>query len=72
MRLSTLTFLAAAVVGSLAAPAPFAHVSHEKRGTSYSHGWSKRSKLGSEVKLPMRIGLTQSSLDIGHQLLMEV
>lgn len=73
MRLSAFTLLAAIVAGSIAAPAPapFSHVSHEKRGSA-SHGWSKRSKLGGEVSLPMRVGMKQRSLDIGHQLLMDV
>lgn len=73
MRLSTnIIVLAAVVAGSLASPAPSSHILHEKRSTGASRGWSKRSKLDAEAKLPVRIGLTQSNLDIGHQLLMDV
>lgn len=72
MRLSTLTFLAALAASTIASPTPFSHVLHEKRGTVASRGWSKRSKLGAKVQLPMRIGLAQNNLHLGPTLLHEV
>ncbi|KAK4554593.1 Tripeptidyl-peptidase sed1 [Recurvomyces mirabilis] len=54
---------------SFAVPTP-GHVLHERREPSSQ--WTKRGRLDSDVKLPMRIGLTQSNLDQGHDLLMKV
>ena len=71
MRFSTLALLGAFVVGAVAAPAPVGHVLHERR-KNVPKAWTKRSKLTPEAKLPMRVGLTQSNLDKGHDLLMEV
>lgn len=47
------------------------HVLHETRDTS-SANWVKRDRVHGEVKLPMRIGLTQNNLEKGHDLLMEM
>ena len=72
MHFPALALLAVSVAGAVAAPAPTVrHVVHERR-ESMPRAWMKRSKLSSEVKLPMRVGLTQSNLDRGHDLLMEV
>ncbi|MCJ1282915.1 Tripeptidyl-peptidase sed1 [Xylographa opegraphella] len=72
MRFFTLALLGATFVNVLAAPAPVGHVLHERRSKHMAKAWTKRSKLSPEAKLPMRIGLTQSNLDKGHDLLMEV
>ena len=61
-----------ALATSIAAvPAPFSrHELHEKR--TVTSQWEKRDRLHGKVKLPMRIGLTQSNLDKGHEYLMSV
>ncbi|KAI9711500.1 MAG: hypothetical protein M1820_002063 [Bogoriella megaspora] len=47
------------------------HVVHEKREVPTRH-WTKRSTLEKDAVLPMRIGMTQSNLDRGDELLMEI
>jgi len=44
---------------------------HEKRQTP-SSDWVKVARIEKTAILPMRIGLTQSNLDQGHEFLMEV
>lgn len=69
--LSLLT-LASLWLTSLAAPHPAPHVIHEARD-SLPPFWSKRhGSLNGDIKLPMRIGLTQSNLQKGHEILMDV
>lgn len=73
--LSLTTAAFAALVA--AAPTSSSHVLHEKRDVP-ARKWVKRSRLvgsgeGLERKiLPMRIGLRQSNLQRGDELLMEV
>jgi len=57
----------------LAAPASSSHnyVVHERRD-ALPASWSEERRLDRSASLPMRIGLTQSNLDRGHDLLMEV
>ena len=66
-----LAIVAAIAVLSSAAPASFKHAVHEKRGAP-SSDWVKVARIESTAILPMRVGLTQSNLDKGHDLLMEV
>jgi len=68
-----LKLVAVAAIAALsnAAPAPIKHVQHEKRQTP-SSDWVKVARIEGTAILPMRIGLTQSNLDKGHDLLMEV
>ncbi|KAG8526033.1 uncharacterized protein KY384_000795 [Bacidia gigantensis] len=62
----------ALTVSTLAAPAPSSnHVLHEKREAKLLH-WEKRDRVHPDVLLPVRIGLTQSNLDKGPELLDEV
>lgn len=70
MRASILSAFVALTTIALAAPAPVHHVSHEKRTDSAA--WVKGDRVHGDVKLPVRIGLTQSNLDKGHDLLMSV
>jgi len=74
------TFLVAALaVGTLASPVHHAvegngfteHVLHERRDTDHA-AFVKHSAVPFGRSLPVRIGLTQSNLDVGHDLLMEV
>ena len=71
MHFSSLTFVAALAAVSVAAPTDSPrHVLHERRAPSKQ--WVKRDRVHSGVKLPVRIGLTQSNLDKGHDLLMDM
>ena len=68
--LTVTTALAAFAAAAPAVPASL-HVVHEKRDAA-PRNWVKRSRLTGESKLPMRVGMTQSNLDISDDLLMEV
>lgn len=71
MRFSSLTALVALATAAIAAPTNTErHVLHERR--SPSENWVKRDRVHSEVKLPMRIGLTQNNLHMGNDMLLEV
>ena len=61
-------FLAAGVA---AAPRPTNHVLHERRD-DVPKAWVKRARIDASAILPVRIGMVQSNLDKGHDLLMEV
>jgi tripeptidyl-peptidase-1 len=63
-----LLFLAAVV--SLAAPTQHYEL-HERRDVIPST-WTEGEKLDGKVSMPVRIGLTQSNLDYGHELLMDL
>ena len=58
-------------VGAIAVPKPATYTLHEKRASEPLH-WEKRSRVGSNVVLPVRIGLIKSNLDKGPTLLDEV
>lgn len=65
------SLLLLSVTVALASPAPRNYVVHERRDALPSV-WVEESRLDKSAMLPMRIGLTQSNLDRGHDLLMEV
>lgn len=46
-------------------------VIHERRD-GLPQGWSRHTKAAASSILPMRIGLVQSNLEKGHDLLMDV
>lgn len=69
--LSFIAVGAALATSSAAASLPVNHVLHERRGNT-ARNWVKRSPLDSNAKLPMRIGMTQTNLHRGDELLMEV
>ena len=71
MKLSV-TILGAFAATVLALPASVPHVVHEKRSTTSV--WSKipNVKPDSRTTLPVRIGLKQSNLDRGHDVLMDI
>ena len=54
-----------------ASPVPSTHEVHERRDTLHS-SWTKRHRVESHKLLPMRVGLTQSNLENGYDLLMDV
>ncbi|KAI9757050.1 MAG: hypothetical protein M4579_003619 [Chaenotheca gracillima] len=70
MRLSSLLTVAGCLAGALASPTA-RHVVHEKRD-HLPQFWEKVGKLDGRAVIPVRIGLTQSNLDRGHDFLMDV
>ncbi|KAL4898153.1 peptidase S8/S53 domain-containing protein [Aspergillus ambiguus] len=68
---SSLLFLGAVASGVLAAPAISDYVVHERRDALPAE-WGDEKPLDGGTILPMRIGLSQSNLDHGHDLLMEL
>ncbi|KAK3689148.1 Pro-kumamolisin, activation domain-containing protein [Podospora appendiculata] len=51
---------------------PSSHVIHERHETPNLEGWVRRERADPTATLPMRIGLRQSNLDEGHELLMDI
>ena len=47
------------------------HVLHERR-EAVPESWAKRDRVHGNATLPMRIGMTQSNLQVGHDLLMDM
>lgn len=76
MYYSIATLVAALAAFAAAVPAAVPHldyVVHEKRDLdATSKTWVKRSTVPVGRALPIRIGLTQSNLDEGHDMLMAV
>lgn len=71
MHIFSLAVLSAFAAQVVAVPHPAKHVVHERRDST-PKTWIKRDRLDATVELPVRIGMTQSNLDKGHDLLMEV
>ena len=70
MQLWVVLLFLAAALRAAAAPTS-SHVLHEKRSFAPLH-WEKRDRVDPSVVLPVRIGLTQTNLDLGPGLLNEV
>ena len=70
MRFSIVPLVITFAVSAFAVPHPSNHVVHEKRQSTSS--WAKRDRTHPDAVLPMRIGLTQTNLDKGHDALMRV
>ncbi|EED12678.1 alkaline serine protease AorO, putative [Talaromyces stipitatus ATCC 10500] len=69
---SSILLLSLAAATTLAAPAPSkSHIVHERRGVLPA-SWVEPRRVDGQAKLPVRIGLTQSNSDVGHDLLMDV
>lgn len=69
-----LTLLAVASLSLLSHAAPTEnarHVLHEKRNTT-PRRWQRGVRVHPDAILPLKIGLTQSNLDDGYDLLMQV
>lgn len=73
MLLETIFAVVTLTVGAIASPVQHlsSHVLHERRHVPHP-AFIKRSHVPVGRSLPVRIGLTQRNLDIGHDLLMEV
>lgn len=54
-----------------AVPASSPHVQHEKRDFIPSE-WEYRTRAKGDAILPVRVGLSQSNLDHGHDVLMDL
>lgn len=69
---SSLLITSLALAASVAALPASTHVVHERRSNTAS--WTKLSEvqLDQRINLPVRIGLTQSNLDSGYDLLLDV
>ena len=74
MHLPILATAAAAAFATLATalPASANYVVHEKRSESSSWLPKQGAKPDGRITLPVRIGLTESNLDQGHDILMDV
>lgn len=67
-----LTFTLIGTLAAVASAAPLtANTVHERRDYVPS-AWTKRDRLESTAMVPVRIGLTQSNLEKGYDLLMGV
>ena len=71
MHFHIFAIVGALAASAIAAPTTSSHVLHERRDRM-PKDWMKWSKVNSKFSLPVRIGMTQSNLDKGHDLLMEV
>ncbi|KAL9113006.1 MAG: hypothetical protein Q9227_002871 [Pyrenula ochraceoflavens] len=71
MRFASLALLGVIIAGAFAAPSPEKYVLHEKREGRLK-AWTRGHRLHRRSMLPMRIGLKQSNLDRGHEMLMDV
>lgn len=63
--------LCALVISAVAVPTAHEYQIHEHRDF-LSSVWIEHQRLDGNTHLPVRIGLTQSNLDQGHDLLMEL
>jgi tripeptidyl-peptidase-1 len=70
MLLSLPVVVALAVLTS-AVPTGLKHAVHEKRDTP-AMDWVRGSRIETNAVLPMRIGLTQTNLELGYDYVMEV
>jgi Pro-kumamolisin, activation domain len=71
MQFFTFSLFVALAARAAAVPRPANLVVHERHDAAPKE-WIKRGRLHGDAKLPVRIGMTQSNLDKGHELLMEV
>jgi tripeptidyl-peptidase I len=61
----------AALANAVPAPVPIKHVIHEER-SSPARDWIKGARIESTAIIPIRIGLAQTNLEKGYDLLMDV
>ena len=52
--------------------APETHVVHERKADHIGRAWTRIEKASGNAKLPMRIGLKQSNVQVAHELLMNM
>jgi tripeptidyl-peptidase-1 len=51
---------------------PQPHIVHERHAPQHTEGWIRTKRADPIAMLPMRIGLKQSNVDRGHELLMDM
>jgi len=51
---------------------PPSHGVHERHEYRHLEGWVKRDLVDADATIPVRIGLRQSNVDVGHDLLTEM
>jgi tripeptidyl-peptidase-1 len=51
---------------------PASHVVHERHEPRHTDGWTRSERADPVAILPMRIGLKQRNVDLGHKLLMNM
>lgn len=71
MYISSLVLLSAFAAQAVAVPVQADHAVHERRDY-VPNAWVKRGRLDAAAILPVRIGMTQSNLEKGYDLLLEV
>jgi tripeptidyl-peptidase-1 len=67
----SLLYLIPSITAVLAFPATTKHPPHERRDVLPDY-WAEEARLDGQTVLPVRIGMTQSNLDHGHDMLMEM
>lgn len=73
MKLTLAALVAASFSLACAAPAlNTRHVQHERRDQHHDRAVIKRGPIAPTIVLPIRVGLTQRNLHLGHDMLMEV
>lgn len=70
-HMTKMLFTPLIALAACALAAPAGHIVHERRA-ALPAAWEKESQLSARAILPMRIGLAQSNLDRGHDMLMDV
>ncbi|KAJ5666609.1 hypothetical protein N7462_011018 [Penicillium macrosclerotiorum] len=68
---SSVLFLGFVAISVTAVPAPSNYEVHERRDYIPNY-WAEGKRLDGSTTLPVRVGLTQSNLNHGHDLLMEI
>ncbi|KAL7945381.1 peptidase S8/S53 domain-containing protein [Trichoderma barbatum] len=73
MKKSVTAAIVAALLSVVAARvAPSDHVRHEVRGKHLDSHWTKENRIEGAIIVPVRVGLTQSNLDKGEAMLMNI
>lgn len=72
MKRFVVTATAALLSVATARIAPSDHIKHELRDEHFNNHWMKKSRIEEDISVPVRVGLTQSNLDEGQALLMNI
>ena len=72
MQFSIVAIVLALATTTAALPSVTPHVVHETRSSSSTWTAVQGLKPNGNINLPVRIGLTESNLDLGEEILMDV